>query len=68
MALVRLADHVNRPSRRPDDEGGLGIEWVHWGLVDGSGWLRVERWVRRRTMPIIAGIITINGPNHERKM
>ena len=37
---------VNRPSRRPDDEDGLEIEGVHWGLVDGSGWVRVERWVR----------------------
>ena len=37
---------VNRHSRRPDDEGGLEIERVHWGLVDGSGWVRVERWVR----------------------
>jgi len=37
---------VNRPSRRPDDEGGLEIEGAHWGLVDGSGWVRVERWVR----------------------
>ena len=44
----RLTLEVNRPSRWPDDEGGLEIEGVHWGLVDGGGWVRVERWVRRR--------------------
>ena len=38
---------VNRPSRRPDEQGGLEIEGVHWGLVDGSGWVRVERLVRQ---------------------
>jgi len=37
---------VNRPSRKPDNEGRLEIDEVHWGLDDGSGWVRVERVVR----------------------
>ena len=42
----RLTLEVNRPIRRPDDEGRLEIEEGHWGLDDDSGWVRVERVVR----------------------
>ena len=44
-----LTLEVNRPSCGPDEEGGLEIKGDHCGLVDGSGWVRVERWVRPLT-------------------